>query len=67
MNIQFNNQKHQIPAGSLLQLVLNNLIGLKQKGIAVAINDTVVPRQNWSEQILLPDDNVLVITATQGG
>ena len=67
MNIHFNNQPQQIPADTALQLMLNNLIGDKQQGIAVAINDTVIPRLQWAAHVLQPDDNVLVITATQGG
>ena len=67
MNINFNNQQKQIPSETALQLILIDFIGAKQKGIAVAINDTVIPKLRWAEHMLQPDDNVLVITATQGG
>lgn len=67
MNIYFNNQQRQIPSETALQFILNDFIGTKQKGIAVAINDTVIPKLHWAEHMLQPDDNVLVITATQGG
>ena len=35
--------------------------------VAVAINDTVIPRNQWSKTTLNPNDKILVITATQGG
>ena len=67
MNIYFNDKLHQIEPGTALQLVINNFIGEKQKGIAVAINDFVVPKQHWHSHFLQADDKVLVIIATQGG
>lgn len=36
-------------------------------GIAVAVNDTVVPRGAWTFTHLEPDDRVEVLTAVQGG
>lgn len=38
-----------------------------QQGIAVAINDTVVPKTSWSVQYIQANDRVLIISATQGG
>ena len=37
------------------------------RGVAVAINDQVIPRRRWSEQPLQPGDRVEIIRATQGG
>lgn len=36
-------------------------------GIAVAVNDTVVPRGSWSSTPIDPGDRVEVLTAVQGG
>lgn len=36
-------------------------------GVAVAVNDAVVPRGEWSSTRLRPDDRVEVLTAVQGG
>lgn len=38
-----------------------------KRGVAVAINDEVVPRGKWSERSLDEGDRVEVIRATQGG
>ena len=67
MNIYFNDQQQQIQDSTALQIFLDQLVGEKQKGIAVAINDTVIPRLHWATHILEPEDSILVITATQGG
>ena len=66
MEIIFNNQTKEIDQASL-QLTLNDLIGKEQKGIAVAVNETVVPKSQWDNYLLQQHDNVLVIKATQGG
>jgi sulfur carrier protein len=67
MEIIFNNCPQQIQEQTSVQIILNNLIGKKQKGIAVAVNETVVPQAQWNNYILKQNDDVLVIKATQGG
>ncbi|MCF0070685.1 sulfur carrier protein ThiS [Dyadobacter sp. CY261] len=37
------------------------------KGIAVAINQSVVPKSDWHTRQLSPNDQITLITATQGG
>lgn len=67
MEITFNNHTQQIQEQSTVQIILNDLIGEKQKGIAVAVNETVVPKTQWDSYELQHNDKVLVIKATQGG
>ena len=67
MEIIFNNKPQIITEQSSLQIIINNLIGEKQKGIAVAVNETVVSKAQWEFYKLQPHDNILVIKATQGG
>jgi sulfur carrier protein len=38
-----------------------------QRGVAVAVNGTVVPRSTWSEVDLVDGDRIEVLTAAQGG
>jgi sulfur carrier protein len=40
-------------------------IPLKQNGIAIAINNTIIPKQNWHLHYLNETD-ILIISATQG-
>lgn len=37
------------------------------KGIAVALNDEVIPKTEWPSTLLKENDKVLIIKATQGG
>jgi sulfur carrier protein len=67
MEITFNNHTRQIEAKTSIQHILDNWIGEKQKGIAVAVNETVVPKTQWNSYELQHNDKVLVIKATQGG
>ncbi|MBD1426918.1 sulfur carrier protein ThiS [Sphingobacterium arenae] len=39
----------------------------KSKGIAVAVNNQVVPKTQWASTVLQDRDSILIITATQGG
>lgn len=39
----------------------------KKKGIAVALNNRIVPLSAWAKTSLNNNDSVLIITATQGG
>lgn len=38
-----------------------------RRGIAVAVNDSVIPRDCWKETVLQDGSTILIITATQGG
>lgn len=67
MEILLNNQPKQIPEQQSVQQLLNDVVGEKQKGIAVAINNTAVPKTAWSRRFIAENDNILIIKATQGG
>ena len=51
---------------SLADLIQLEALG-KSKGIAVAVNNQVVPRTDWDTTLLQDKDTILIITATQGG
>ena len=38
-----------------------------QKGIAVAVNNTVIPKSEWQSKVLNENDRITIIKATQGG
>lgn len=42
-------------------------IELDRGGIAVALNDRVVPRRQWSETEVHPGDRIEVVSAVAGG
>ncbi len=37
------------------------------RGVAVAVNDEVIRKLNWSSHRLSPNDRVEIVTARQGG
>jgi len=42
-------------------------LGSDPRGVAVALNETVVPRHAWPHTSLRPGDRVEVLRAAQGG
>jgi len=50
-----------------VQQLLNDEIPGKQKGIAIAINNKVVPKTDWESKTIVDKDNIIIIKATQGG
>jgi len=66
MEISLNNLKRSINSSNLFAL-LNEVLGEKTKGTAVAVNDAVVPKTEWEKYELKENDKVIIIKATQGG
>jgi sulfur carrier protein len=67
MNIYVNNKLQELAASAKITDALSSLNIPSQKGIAIAINNNVIPRTEWETHILQPDDKVTIIKATQGG
>lgn len=68
MELQINNQKVQFDCDELsIQNMLDIQKPIHQKGIAVAVNQTVIAKNFWATHYLKPADSILIITATQGG
>ena len=67
MEITINDQNKNVTDNLSVQHLLDLEIPDKQKGIAVAVNDSVVPKQDWAGRKLCENDKVLIIKATQGG
>ncbi len=61
-----NLQKLEVPENTSLQQVLENS-RTPSSGIAVAINEQIIPKSEWSSQLLKNNDQLLVIQAVQGG
>lgn len=67
MIVSVNGEQLQLEAEASLLMVLEKKDWHQKNGIAVAINEHVVPRAEWSTTHLKNNDTILVITATQGG
>jgi sulfur carrier protein len=55
-----------LPEVSLTQL-LQQLGYPHTRGLAVAVNGQVIPKTRWNESVLIANDKITLIKATQGG
>lgn len=67
MDIIVNDRKQSVESETKLDLLLSELKINSEKGVAVAVNQQVIPRKNWNSHVLNENDNVVVIKAAQGG
>jgi len=68
MELKINNQHKPFEAETLTVQALPDLeFPNKQNGIAFAINNSVIPKTEWATTTLSETDDILIITATQGG
>jgi sulfur carrier protein len=52
---------------ALINLIKTELNSAEPKGVAVAVNDTVIPKQKWNETVLKDNDSIEIVRAVQGG
>lgn len=67
ITIKLNNQKITLPSGTTLYTFLNQNNLTNEGGVAVALNQDVIQQKNWSCKELKNNDEIIIITATQGG
>lgn len=66
MKVQVNNKEvEMIPASTLTQLVTQ--LELPVQGIAIAVNNKMIPRTEWEKFPLQENDNLVIIKAACGG
>ncbi|MFC9737336.1 sulfur carrier protein ThiS [Streptomyces noursei] len=66
MSVSVNGEARRIPGGLTLDRLVATL-SRASAGVAAAVNETVVPRTQWSTTALGDGDRVEVLTAVQGG
>lgn len=66
MEITVNQQSYQLNAPCSVEQMLS-LVNAPAKGIAVAVNQTIVAKSDWPARVLQQGDQVVLIKATQGG
>ncbi|TDE18210.1 sulfur carrier protein ThiS [Dyadobacter psychrotolerans] len=67
MEISINQQRTEIPERFSVEQLLSFLFTDSKKGIAIAINQAIIPKTEWQVRILHPEDKITLIKATQGG
>lgn len=60
---------HDAPlrAATVADFLAQQAVEAGPRGIAVALNGSVVPRAAWSATLLKPGDNIEIVRAMQGG
>lgn len=67
MEVTVNQQSHTLSETCSVEELILNVLNRQSKGLAVAVNQMIVPKSNWENQRLNSGDQIVVITATQGG
>ena len=65
--IRVNGESEPLAADTLAALLVEKAVDTAQRGIAVALNGSVVPRSAWAATPLKPGDSVEIVRARQGG
>jgi sulfur carrier protein len=66
MRLTVNGREHAAEGSPSVAMLVESLTS-SRRGVAVAVNGTVVPRSTWSTVALAEGDAVEVLTAAQGG
>jgi sulfur carrier protein len=66
ISIELNGAPHQVPLRQTLDQLVDAL-SLTGQALALAVNRSVVPRQQWPQRELQPQDKVDIVRAIGGG
>lgn len=66
MDVTVNGDARRLAAGATLGAVVDDAAG-DRRGVAVAVNEEVVPRSRWDATELRAGDRIEILTAAQGG
>ena len=67
MLLTVNNQPLTLPQAPNLAGLTGHLGLTSRPGIAIAVNQQIIPKSAWSDYVLHENDQVTIIHATQGG
>jgi sulfur carrier protein len=67
LEIRVNGRRAPVAAATIAELLAEQSVEMGQRGIAVALNGSVVPRSAWGETALSPGDSIEIVRAMQGG
>jgi sulfur carrier protein len=67
MEVTVNRQNHIVPENCSVQALIANILQQPGRGLAIAINESIVPKTQWETRKLNSGDNIIIIKATQGG
>ena len=65
MKIKINNKEVETAAKTVAELAAEQK--LPEKGVAIAINNNMVPRTEWNNRLLNEGDDIVILKAFCGG
>jgi sulfur carrier protein len=65
--VHLNGSEHEVHATTVAALIDELAIPGAPRGIAVALNGSLVPRSEWPARALAPGDAIEIVRATRGG
>ncbi|MGN0221521.1 MAG: sulfur carrier protein ThiS [Prevotella sp.] len=66
MNVKINNIPCQLPEGTTVEGLAKER-HLPEKGVALAVNNQMVPRTEWNGRVLAEGDDIVILKAFCGG
>lgn len=66
MNVTINNKPTELEAGATLRSIAESN-RLPDKGVAIAVNNNMVPREQWDSHSLAEGDSIIILKAFCGG
>ncbi len=66
IHVNMNDQSMTCQAASTLSSLLV-VLNMPLKGIAIAINDQIIPQSKWETHVLNDEDTIAIFTAIAGG
>jgi sulfur carrier protein len=67
MEITVNQKVYQINAACNVRNLFSAVLNQPTQGLAIAINQNIIPKTQWESHLLQSDDQIIIIKATQGG
>lgn len=65
MHVLINNELTPTEAVNVAELA--EQLQLPQRGVALAVNQNIIPRSEWINTVLMPNDSITIIKAAFGG
>lgn len=65
--VSINDKTYPLPSSQHLAELLAALNIEAEKGVAIAVNNQVVPKTQWAQFLINKNDKIILIKATQGG
>ncbi len=66
ITLKVNDTSKTFPKGSTVNQLIE-VLNIQSNGIAVAINDNIIKKNDWETHPLKDNDKILIIRSTQGG